>query len=228
MIAHELRGPVGSIRAAASLLAQGSYGKLPREAKETALLIQNAADRLLSQTEGYLQVMQLSSNTYKVQKEPYDIKDLLSKIIDEWRPQIKLKQLKLNYREKNLPDTVLIDQTVLAHILYNLLDNAVKYTDSGEILVLAAWKKHELFLRISDTGQGISPAVKSELFKHPIKRKKHLGSNHRGKGLGLYIVSQLLKAAKGSIKVTSRGKNKGSTFIVHLPAEKVDSADTCE
>ncbi|MBD3281212.1 GHKL domain-containing protein [Candidatus Uhrbacteria bacterium] len=226
MIAHELRSPIGSIRAAASLLAEGAYGKLPRQAKETALLIQNSADRLLSQAEGYLQVMRLASNAYEVQVEPYDIKDLLKKMFDEWIPQFKLKQIKLKSELKNLPDTVEIDQSVLAHIVYNLLDNAVKYTESGSVSIKVEWKDSQLIITVSDTGEGMSRATIAELFRHPMKRKKKVKTDGRGMGLGLYIVGKLLKAAKGSITAKSKGKSKGSTFIVHLPARKVDATRT--
>ncbi len=226
MIAHELRSPIGSIRAAAALLADGSYGKLPRKAHEVAALIQNAADRLLSQTEGYLQVMQLSSGVYEVQVEPYAAKDLINKMINEWKPQAKLNKLKLTCVCKNIPKTVSVDQSVLAHIIYNLLDNAIKYTESGSIIVDADWKNGELIINVIDTGQGMTRATISELFKHPMNRKKKKKANSRGMGLGLYIVAELLKAAGGSVKAKSKGKGTGSTFIVHLPAEKVDSINT--
>jgi len=226
MIAHELRSPIGSIRAAAALLVDGSYGKLPRKAKETAALIQNAADRLLSQTEGYLQVMQLSSGSYEIQNEPYAVKDLIKKLIAEWKPQAKLNKLKLACTIKGIPTTVSIDQSVLTHIIYNLIDNAIKYTDTGSISLDADWENDILRIAVTDTGRGMTPQIKQEIFKHPMHRKKKKKADGRGMGLGLYIVSQLLKAAKGTIKATSKGKNKGSTFIVHLPAQKVDVTNT--
>jgi len=226
VIAHELRSPIGSIRAAAALLADGSYGKLPRRAKETARLIQNAADRLLSQTESYLQVMQLSNGSYKIQNEPYAVKDLIKKLINEWMPQAKLKKLKLLCSCANIPALVLIDQAVLTHVVYNLVDNAIKYTDSGTIEVVVDWKDDVLAVRISDTGRGISPAIKKELFLHPMYCLKKNRSKGCGMGLGLYIVAELIKSAKGKITVKSQGTNRGSTFIVHLPAVKVDAANT--
>ncbi len=226
MIAHELRSPIGSIRAAASLLADGSYGKLPRKAKETALLIQNAADRLLSQTEGYLQLMQLSGGGYELQNEPYAVEDLIKKLIAEWKPQAKLKKLKLKSIYSNIPETLSIDQSVLTHAIYNLLDNAIRYTDSGSIEVSSKWRAGMLTISIKDTGRGITNEIRKELFMHPKYCMKKNRTKGCGMGLGLYIVAEFIKSAKGTINIQSKGKNKGSTFIVHLPAEKVDAANT--
>ncbi|MDF1497307.1 MAG: HAMP domain-containing sensor histidine kinase [Patescibacteria group bacterium] len=226
MIAHELRSPIGAIRAAASLLADGSYGKLPRKAKETAMLIQNAADRLLSQTEGYLRLMQLSSGFYEAQNEPYAVEDLIKKLIAEWKPQAKLKKLKLKSAFRNIPDTLFIDQALLTHVIYNLLDNAIRYTDSGFIEVNVTWRAGILTILIKDTGRGITTEIKKELFKHPKYCMKKNRSKGCGMGLGLYIVAEFIKSANGTIDIQSKGKNKGSTFIVHLPAVKVDGGNT--
>ncbi len=223
VIAHELRGPMGSIRSAAALLADGSYGQLPAEAKEIVLLIQNAADRLLNQTESYLEVMQIVNGTYRLQPHPLDVKTMVQKLTDEWRPQAKLKKIKLSCAYKNLPPKLLMDESVLSHIIYNLLDNAIKYTEKGEVNISASWNGEKLKVIVEDSGTGMSKKTIAELFKHPLMRTNNKDNLKKGLCLGLYIVSELLKAAKGQITAKSSGKNKGSTFIVQLPAEKFDA-----
>lgn len=226
LMAHELKGPIGAIRAAASLLAAGSYGKLPKQAEETAHLIQNAADRLLSQTESYMQIMQLTCGEYQVKLEPCDANDLINKLIAEWRPQFKIAKLKLVHESEKIPSFILLDKAVLSHVIYNLLGNAVKYTRTGSIHIKTAWKKDLLTIKITDTGIGMSPVCKKSLFTSPVPREKNPHNDNCGLGLGLYISAELIKASKGKIKGLSQGPNKGSTFIVQLPAIKVDALHT--
>ncbi len=226
LMAHELKGPIGAIRAAASLLASGSYGKLPKQAQDTVLLIQNASDRLLSQTEAYLQVMQLTCGEYQVKLEPCDANDLINKLIAEWRPQFKIAKLKLVHESEKIPSFILLDKAVLSHVIYNLLGNAVKYTRAGSIHIKTAWKKDLLTIKITDTGIGMSPVCKKSLFTSPVPREKNPQNDNCGLGLGLYISAELIKASKGKIKGNSLGLNKGSTFIVQLPAVKVDALHT--
>lgn len=228
VIAHELRGPMGSIRSAASLLASGAYGKLNPEAKKIILLIQNAADRLLNQTESYLEVMQIVDGSYNLEKKAVNISELIKKLVNEWQPQAKLKKIKLVLVCKKLPKKIITDPAVLSHITYNLLDNAIKYTDKGSVTASVNYQDGQLILEVKDTGIGMAEKKISELFKHPLLRKKNPQNSKNGLSLGLYIVSELVKASKGSIKVKSLGKDKGSTFIVHLPAKEFDAKTTSE
>lgn|GEM_PF-1293575 len=226
LMAHELKGPIGAIRAATSLLVKGSYGKLPKQAQHIVLLIQDATDRLLSQTEAYLQIMQLSHGNYQVNLEPCDANDLINKLIAEWRPQFKLSKLKFKHESQKISQMVMLDKTVLSHLIYNLLSNAIKYTHKGSVHIKTSWQRNLLTIKITDTGIGMSSARKKNLFTSPILREKHILNDNCGLGLGLYISSELIKSCKGKIKCMSQGKNKGSTFIVQLPAIKVDAPAT--
>ncbi|MFZ6015750.1 MAG: sensor histidine kinase [Patescibacteria group bacterium] len=221
IIAHELRAPIGTIRAAAAMLAEGGYGKLPKEAKEIVRVIQSTSDKLLNQTEGYLQVLEINSGGLVINPTATNVAKLLKEIIRQWQPAAKAKKIKLELQIAKIPQLLKLDQVILNHVLFNLLDNAFKFTDKGRIMVAVSRRHNLLSLRITDTGMGIDKKQIKSLFINPAVNNFADNAGKR-RGLGLFIVHQLLKAAKGAISVTSAGKNKGSTFSVQLPALKVD------
>lgn len=226
MIAHELIAPIGSISAAASLLANGECGKLPPAALGIIKTIEEISDNLINHAESYIAVLQIQNNTFRSNPGRVKIKKLLESILKNYLPKAQIRKNQISLICAQLPSELCLDQNIITHVVSNLIDNAIKYTKNGTIKINAAWANDSLCLAVSDTGQGMSAKVRASLFIEPIQSTQKKVNSHSGMGLGLYLVSSLLRAANGKISAKSPGANKGSTFIVHLPAPKVDSALT--
>ena len=225
MVSHQLRGPLGAIRASASLLAEGGYGELPPDAQKTVQQIESSATRLLSLAETFLHMSRLKVGAYESRRVPTDVRKEIDQVIAEMFLLAESKKLTLSSRiQKNVPEKICVDRESLQNVLFNLVDNAVKYTDAGSIQILCAHEPGLLRIDVQDTGDGMTEADLRSLFQ-----KYHRGKNAHaravdGTGMGLYVVRRLVEAADGRISVTSKGPGKGSTFTATLPVDESPSA----
>ncbi len=218
MVAHQLRGPLGGVRAASSMLVNGDLGELPDKAKTMVGQMQDTVTRLLSLSETFLNASRLEMGKYQTSQVPTDVRLELGKIVKEMETVAVAKHLKLDLEISDLiPQRLDIDREVMENVLFNLLDNAVKYTDNGGIKVSVTLAGRSLELKVADSGPGLTDDECRDLFKKFHRGK--VGRRHQtdGTGLGLYIVKQLIEAAGGSIGVVCDKQRGGSVFTVKLP-----------
>jgi len=222
MVAHQLRTPLGGIRAASSMLVDGDYGTLPDKARAAVTLIEDTANQLLSRAESFLSMSRLDVGIYRGKRVSTDVRAEISQAIDEMRSSATAKRITLEANiEPGIPQNILIDKEALRNALFNLIDNAIKYTDAGSVHVHIRSTKHTVEFEVSDTGFGMDTEELHDLFK-----KFHRGSVGRshamdGTGLGLYIVRKLVEAAGGHISASSNGPGTGASFAVVLPIGSV-------
>ncbi|MDQ7815219.1 MAG: HAMP domain-containing sensor histidine kinase [Patescibacteria group bacterium] len=218
MVAHQLRGPLGGVRAASAMLTNGDLGELPEKARKMVGQMQDTVSRLLSLSETFLNASRLEMGKYQSVRVPTDVRQELHNITTEMDTVVAAKDLKLEVEVSDVVPQVLdMDKEVLENVLFNLLDNAVKYTDHGGIKVAATLEGRNLKLVIADSGPGLTDAECNDLFKKFHRGK--VGRSHQtdGTGLGLYIVKQLIEAVGGSIGVVCDKQRGGSVFTVKLP-----------
>jgi signal transduction histidine kinase len=114
--------------------------------------------------------------------------------------------------------TIKADQEKLKVALANIIDNAVKYTSKGGVLVKTETADSKVLISVKDTGMGIPKEEQKYLFDRTFERGKGAKqANATGKGIGLYITYHIIKAHDGKIWVESEGKGKGATFYIELP-----------
>lgn len=218
MVAHQLRSPLGAIRIAGEMLADGGYGELPEKAKHVSARIQDTATRLLSLAETFLNASQVELGSFVSERVPTDITKEVENAIAEMSQFADEKGIRLRIENRTpIPPLARVDRAVLQNALYNLLDNALKYTARGSVTAYCSVERGNLVIDIVDTGDGLTREEAGELFK-----KFHRGSaahSHEtdGTGLGLYVVRRLVSAAGGTITAESPGKGKGSVFTLRLP-----------
>ncbi len=135
----------------------------------------------------------------------------------------KKKLLLTSTFPENLPD-VLADKTEITRVISNLLDNAIKYTETGEIKLSAVRKGNEIEVAIKDTGIGIDLAKVNQYLI--FERFYQVKANSHGVGVGLSICGKIIKAHHGRIWVESEGKDKGSTFKFTLPVHQPGHIDS--
>ena len=126
----------------------------------------------------------------------------------------------LQFQLEKTTGIITSDPNLLERILRNLLSNAIRYTESGKILLSCEKKGEELRIQISDTGQGFDEGMKKNLFEEFYRGDKNKQSNDQGLGLGLSIVSHTAKLLGHNFGAYSE-KGKGATFYVDVPFEEI-------
>ncbi|MBQ2786960.1 MAG: response regulator [Bacteroidaceae bacterium] len=211
-ITHDIKTPTGSILGYCELL-----GNTPLSERQMKYLqnMQNSANHLLRLINSLLDFYRLDSDKMEITPVTFNAKSLLDSIIEEINPQAERKNLAIIYNcERTLDDTFTGDPLKLRQIIENLTSNAIKFTGEGSITIEATFTDNTLHVKIKDTGCGISPNEKEQIFKEFTRLGNAQGKE--GFGLGLSIVNKLTHLMKGSIDVEST-LGEGSTFHVSLP-----------
>jgi signal transduction histidine kinase len=205
----------------------------PERSKEYVGPILRNAERLQRLTGDILDVARMESRTLKLNIEQFNLKDVISSNIQDYRNQIqkqgKKEDIKLVYDDDddNEPkDNIFInaDKARVSQVISNLLNNAIKFTKEGVISITAAEKKGDnddndnddevILLQVKDTGQGIDSGIFPRLFT------KFVSKSFEGTGLGLYICKSIVEAHGGKIWAENNADGKGATFAFTLPLSK--------
>jgi two-component system, OmpR family, sensor histidine kinase VicK len=216
---HEMKTPTQAILGTSGLLQY-----YPERRDELIEIIRRNAKRLQALTSDILDVTRIESQTFQLQKERFNIYDLLSEVIKDYTERTKSenKSVKLSYMQQNANHHALVeaDKGRITQVLSNVLNNALKFTDKGEIVVEAheSNNKKEIIVSITDTGSGINKDIFSKLFS------KFVTKSSQGTGLGLYISKSIIEAHGGRIWAENRKDKTGSIFIFTLPRVNEDLA----
>jgi signal transduction histidine kinase len=202
------------------MLAEGSFGKMPEKAMESAKRIEDSAKLMAMSIEDYLNVSRIESGNMKYNLSDFNLRDMVDSICDDLRPEALKKSLILLFRS-NLTSRGLVNADVgkTNQIIHNLINNSLKYTQKGSISVFVRddVKKKRIYIDITDTGIGMSKETAGKLF-HKFSRADNANSvNVSGTGLGLFVALKMAEAMGGTITVQSEGDGKGSTFTIELP-----------
>ncbi len=216
-LTHEFKTPIFSISLALGLLRKSEEVKKSERLSKYTELIDNEGKRLKSQVDKILQIALIDSGNFKLDKKEVDLHDLVEKVSKNF-------ELIINERKGNLVlnltashSTILADETHLNNIIYNLLDNAVKYTeDEPEIVVSTINVEKGIEVTIKDNGIGMSDDVQKSIFHKFYRAESGNLHNVKGFGLGLSYVKSVMDAHKGNIGISSK-RNIGSKFKLYLP-----------
>lgn len=221
---HEMKTPTQAILGMSGLLKY-----YPERRDELIEIIQRNAKRLQALTSDILDVTRIESQTLKLEKERFNIFDLVSEVVDDHRERIKdsrNKNIELCYDSDEDGKHQLFveaDRGRITQVLTNLLNNALKFTDEGQITVSTYQNndsndnKDEVTVRVVDTGSGIDNGIYPKIFS------KFATKSHQGTGLGLFISKSIIEAHGGRIWAKNNTDGRGATFIFTIPIIDVDS-----
>jgi signal transduction histidine kinase/CheY-like chemotaxis protein len=216
MMSHEIRTPLHGIVGLSQLLSEGDAGE--RTPAYLAAL-GGSSQVLLSLLNDVLDLAKLDSGELEISPRPTAIRALCTRILTGYQGAISTDKVKLHLEvDLAVPIGLMLDEARVTEILGNLIGNAAKFTDHGEIKVSVAWVDAHLELRVQDSGAGIPAPQLPKLFD---RYSKGVDGRQRGSGLGLALVKELVDAMGGSIEVESF-QGAGSLFIVRLPSEVVE------
>ena len=221
-VSHELRSPLNAILGFADILMEEVDGPLSPSAKEEVEQIRGSGAHLLALINDILEFSALESGQLKLSRGRLDLTVLANEVVREARGLVGDKSLVLRVEAKG-PVIAHVDGRRVRQILGNLVNNAIKFTQRGEVLVRIAGDNAKMAsLEVFDTGPGISSAERAVIFQD-FKQARGERQRRRGTGLGLAITRRLVLLHNGSIHVQSE-IGRGSTFKVLLPLGNVDVA----
>jgi len=213
---HELKTPISTI----GLSADGINGALLSSnldrVRSYVQIIQNENSRLKSQVERVLQIASLSPKKVALQHKEIDIHQVLQKAVDTFEMQIQEAEGRISKDLLASNPNIKGDVVHITNVIYNLIDNAVKYTaDAPQIRIRTINKSGWLRIEIQDNGIGIDKANQKMIFEKFYRVPTGNLHSVRGYGLGLFYVKTIVEAHKGKIQVASE-PGKGSTFSIEL------------
>ena len=216
-ISHELKTPLAAIREGNALLADQSVGAISAEQSEVCLIIKESVIRLQGLIEDLLDFNIVLDATSLEDNEQVALVELINKVIDTHKLEIKRKQITIDYQPELL--SFKSNSKQLNVILENILSNAIKYSpQTGTIAINTLVNKSDVIINISDQGPGIDTLVAEQIFDAFYQGPKPKDSNEKGSGLGLTIVKELIMRLNGNIKFHRNNKGAcGSTFSITLP-----------
>ena len=229
-MSHEIRTPMNAILGFAELL-----GDLITDPKHRSYLdsIQSSGKILLTLINDILDLSKLEAGKMTLQLEPVRLCRLIEELRQSFSLRASQKDLDLCTEcDSGLPELQLLDEIRLRQVLFNLLGNAVKFTEQGSIRLTARASGSidndvfELILAVQDTGIGIPPEEQQQIFEAFQQRVGQRMQQFGGTGLGLAISKRLVDMMGGSITVQSDGTDRGSTFEVRLPQVHVAAVDS--
>jgi signal transduction histidine kinase len=215
IVSHELRTPLSAIIGYTGLLEEGIAGDLNEKQRDYLSSVRKSADHLIGLIEQVITFARLEGAHERVRVEPVELARLVRDIGTLTRPLADRKGLTLTLA---VPDGVTFssDGKKIAQILVNLVTNAIKYTDAGEVRVEADLADDEVVLRVRDTGRGIPPDKVGVIFEPFHQLEDPRTRKEGGTGIGLSIVKNLTQLLGGEVGVAGR-PGGGSTFTVRLP-----------
>jgi len=219
---HQLRTPLSAMKGYLSMILDGNY---PREKeKEFIKTIYRSNEREIELVNDLLDLNKLQTGKLQFNfRDDVQLEDIIEEIINEFQPEAQKKGLYLRFNKPKQPlPKVTADPQKLRQVILNLVDNALKYTQKGGIVVSVQYDNNSdtILTIVQDTGIGMTPQEKEKLFQLFERSEDAISTYPSGVGIGLYLSSEIVKAHKGKIWAESPGKGKGSTFYVELCVKK--------
>ena len=214
---HEFKTPISTIAISTAVLKDPSIVNTPERLLKYATIIENENHRLKQQVERVLQMARLDKEDIGLRKENLNIHDLIREAVNNISLSLKEKNGNISMDLRAAPGMVTADRLHLTNVFFNLLDNAIKYTNrSPEIAIRTANSNGQIIIEFEDHGTGISPENQKKVF-HRFYRVP-TGNVHdvKGFGLGLNYVKLVIESHKGKISLMSEPE-KGSTFKIIVP-----------
>lgn len=211
---HEFKTPISTIALASDVLMRDDIIQNPERLKHYASIISDENKRLKNQVESVLQVSQIDSNKLQLKLTDVDVHELILQIIKNFEPRVAELHgtIKLSLNAQNT--VISADEVHLTNILYNLLDNAIKYCDKIPEIHISTVNKHRgVEIAVKDNGKGIEKESQGMIFQKFFRVPSGNLHDVKGFGLGLFYVKNMIKLHKGKIALHSVPK-VGTTFTI--------------
>jgi len=216
VISHELKTPVALIKGYVCTLLREDADWDEHFLNESLGIIEEEADRLSELIENLLDATRLQAGGVALKKSEFDLPKTVERLAKRFQTQTERHQISYDFPEE-FP-TILADESRIEQVINNLISNALKYSDSGEILITGEIKKGQIIVCVSDQGEGIAPQDMPYIFDRFYRSEAAMRSK-KGAGLGLYLAKSIIEAHEGKMWIDPQYKS-GARICFSLPAEK--------
>lgn len=221
MMVHELRAPLTAVRWSSESLLKGvtdpAHTVEAQKVKDGITTIESAATNMLDLVNDLLDVAKIEAGKFDLNLQEYDLVEIIKEQVKTFEAQAQMKHLKLALisTEKCV---LQCDKVRISQVIDNLISNAIKYTDSGEIAINVSCDNgtDKAIVSIKDSGVGVSREDLNQLFSK-FKQLSSSDRSRKGTGLGLVVSKGIVEAHGGKIWAESAGENMGSTFSFSIP-----------
>jgi len=216
MVSHELRTPLSIMKESISQVYEGMHGEIPSKQKHFLSMSISGINRITHIVEGLPDISRIESGKFQLNKEMMDLVELAGATAASFKIVLQKKGLKLIEVFPAGKVEVFADRDKLAQVLVNLLGNAVKFTEQGQIEFKIEEKDGSIECSVADTGVGISPENLPRLFSKFEQFNKEITLNRGGIGLGLNISKSIIELHAGKIWAESKA-GEGTKITFSLP-----------
>jgi signal transduction histidine kinase len=214
---HQLRTPLTTIKGFTSMILEGTYGRISAKLRDKVEKVFESSERLIRLVNDLLDLSHMEGGKMEFNFAKVDFDKMVESVVEELKPQAQKKKLKLQISLPHRELWVWADEQKLRQVVMNLVDNAIKYTEKGEVGVLLKEKNSFTQLAVRDSGIGMKPQDVERLFQKFVRGIEAPRYYTEGAGIGLYVAKQLIEAQKGRIWAESAGEDQGSTFYIKMP-----------
>src|SRR3989344_2999496 len=222
LVTHKVKGSFTRSKYIFAGILDGTFGEINEEVKKRAEQGLESDNMGIETVDLVLNADNLQKGAVKYDMKMINFKEMVLKPIEEKKRPAEAKGLKMEMDikdgEKDNQYNVLGDSFWLKEVVNNLIENSIKYTKNGKITLGLENRNGKILMYVKDTGMGINPEDKKNLFTEGGRGKDSVRVNVDSTGYGLYSVKLIIEAHKGRVWAESEGLNKGSTFFIELPA----------
>jgi PAS domain S-box-containing protein len=223
-LSHELRTPLNAILGWTQLLKRDQQD--PETLSEAISVIERNVRVQTQLIEDLLDMSRIISGNVRLDVQGVELSEIINAAMEGVKPTAETKGVRLEKVIDRLVGPVSGDPARLQQVLWNLLTNAIRFTPKGgKVRVLAEVMQSHVEISVVDTGEGISPDFLPHLFERFSQADGSAKRKHRGLGLGLSIVKNLVEMHGGTVRANSRGEGQGATFIIQLPLRVAKSSE---
>jgi two-component system phosphate regulon sensor histidine kinase PhoR len=216
-ITHELKTPIATVQVAIEALRSFNALKDPARTNEYLDISQQELQRLSMLVDKVLRLSMFENREVQLMPEPFDLRDLVKEVAGSFQPLFEKYGAKLQIFYKGDNFIIEADRLHLMSVVYNLLDNSLKYGGSAPSIKLDVdMTGPEAIIIVQDSGLGIPAAYQDKIFEKFFRVPQGDRHNVKGYGLGLSYVAHIIQKHNGHIQVNSEA-GKGATFIISLP-----------
>lgn len=214
---HELKTPISTISLASQMLHDNSISNSPKVTEHISNIILQESKRLSFQVEKVLQMAVFNEGRLKLKFKEFHFHELIHNVIHNFELRVKNKEGKLEAELLAENDLIKGDEIHLTNVIFNLFDNAVKYSrEKPEIMIKTESKNGQLLISVKDNGIGIPKEHLDQIFERFFRVPTGNVHDVKGFGLGLSYVKKIVESHQGKIKAESV-VNKGTKFVIYFP-----------
>ena len=220
IVSHQLRTPLTAIKGYISMMREGTYGKLEENQQDVLEKVSQSSERLIAFINDLLNLNRIEDGRITYAFSAVDLAQMADDIVFDLKTLADMKKLKLTWLKPHGLPKAWGDPDKIRQVMINFIDNAIKYTAEGSVNVALKLEEGFLVFQVKDTGVGMGPEEKSNLFKKFVRGEGGRMMYTGGTGLGLYVAKLMTEAHHGQISGESEGNGKGSVFTIKIPTEE--------